>query len=241
MLRTRIHKLSNIAAIYSKAAGGGGGASVNAIFGSDNGGIVTAPWTSSSFTFTTGLAVVGIVSGRSGGFTAITTVTIKGVSATQVGITKGGTGEFDCTLWQASVTSGSGTVVIDTGTGNLSTTCLCGWMLTGLGSTTATATLSTDNATSSHADPQALGTLVVNSGGVGVTFIGADFKDGTQNPTTWVNATADAITNDGTGINVAIAGAHVSGAGSYAITASAKAGATGGDWNFNAMQGAAWA
>jgi hypothetical protein len=218
-------------------ASAGGGAAVLAVGGTNSGGITAAPWTAGTFSFSPGLAVVGLVTGRSGGFANISGVTISGIAASSIG---GGTAtnEFTVSLWQAAVSS-AGTVVVTSTGASISNTCICAWSLTGLGSNTATQLISADNYTSPHNDPQSLGALTVNTGGVGVVFIGADFKSSAVNPTIWANATRDSTTENSDG-NFSIAGAHVTGASTAVITATATSTGSA-DWNFNGMQAASWA
>lgn len=225
--------------------GGFGGsaasAAVTALFATNNGSSTTAPYTTGSFTFSSGEAVVGIVTAIGGGFVDVTAVTIKGVSATKIGAGVSSTGNGAVSLWHATVTAGSGTVVISNGLGLISVTCVNGWMITGNASGTPTASVTTDNFAAQHTDPQSLSSsLVVSSGGVGVVMIGSVFRSAAETiPPSWTNATRDSTTesNNANGNSYTIAGAHESAAGTYAVSVS---GATGSGWEFNGMIGAAW-
>lgn len=221
--------------------GGGGGATVTALFGTNNGAGFTAPYNAGSFSFSNGEAVVGIITSIGGGFPDITGVTIKGVAATKIGTGVSNAGNAAVSLWHATVTAGSGSVIIANGQGTISQTCVNGWMITGIVSGTPTASVTTDNFAGSHADPQSLGSnLVVSSGGVGVVIIAASFRTAAETiPPSWTNATRDstAESNNTNGNGYTIAGAHESSAGSYAVSVS---GASGSGWEFNGMIGAAW-
>ncbi len=175
-----------------------------------------------------------MVTSRGGGFPDINTLSISGVSATKIG-SGGPSGEFTVSLWQAAVSS-AGTVVVTSTGASIGNTCIGVWSLTGLSTTTATQVISADNYTSQHNDPQSLGSLTVNTNGVGVVFIGGNFQSSTNLPTSWTNATRDSTTELWDG-NFCIAGAHVTGASTLAISATAASG----NWDFNGMEGASWA
>lgn len=211
------------------------GLSITALFGEVSGGIESAPWSTSSISFTTGLAVVFFEVGRGGGFPDVNAVTIKGVTATKLGETTE-TGSFSIHMWAAAVTAGSGTVDIDTGVGSVSNIAICGWMVAGYSSATPTTVVVTDNHTSYYSDPQLLGNITVPSGGVAAVGLGGPFKSTARFPASWSNAIRDAVTEVSDGDHTCC-GAHISGAGTVNPTVS---GAGGNQLDYNGMIGAAW-
>ena len=140
-------------------------------------------------TLATGLIVLGVTDDQFKSY-ATATATINGNAATQIqGVTGAG-------LFSANNTGTSGSVVITETAGNFDAMCISVGVLTNLNSSTATASTSSTYADTQN-QPYALGsTLTVNSGGIGVVFMGVDTGGQTAAslPLSWTGATRDAVT-----------------------------------------------
>jgi len=240
MLHQRLHKISSIASVYGKAASGGG-ASIATLFSAGNSTTISGTWTAASgLTFSNGVACVALVQQTGGSDLVANAVVINGVVATQLGGTTGDAADF-MTLWYAPVSSGTGSITVANVSGGFQTIAGCGWMITGVGSTTPTTSQLQDNFTTNHPDPQGpLSSFVVNSGGVACFAIGSTFKTTTAVfPLSWSQATRDASTEvlASNGNGAVIGGAHISAGGTY--SGIQVSGAT--NMQFSGLVGAAWA
>ncbi len=215
----------------------GSGASIAPLFGQASTGGASPLTIGSGIVFSTGVVGVGIAQDRGGGAVgAPTAVTINGVAATQIGTTVSDGTQNGVSCWYAPVTAGTGNVTI-TNVGGFGETAANGWMITGNLSNIPTANSSFNGFSPTQADPQGPMSLTVASGGVAMAVVGSNFKPVTVNPTTWVAATRDALTEaeNATGNEIAIAGAHITGAGTFGIEASGTT-----SWLYSGMCGAAW-
>ena len=216
--------------VFDPAGGGGAAATYTPIYGNAQDlAFATSTYTSPSQTWTAGQAVVFVTQAGSSG---TLTVTIKGVSATQVGsYTTGNVGS----LWQATVTAGSGTVVV-VGSGVFGGVGTAGGVVT---TTTTTPFSSSVLPMAVVSEPQAVVSTTVPANGIGVVFAGGAFGSSASLPFTWAaGGVRDSITEAaGTGggsSSSAVGGAHVA-AGATATPSVASANGT---FNFTGTTGA---
>lgn len=192
-------------------SGGGSSATYTPIYGdSQQFSFGAGPYTSPSQTWTAGVAVVSVWSDSQNTDLA---VTIKGVSATQIG-GYSGTGHR-CSAWRATVTSGSGTVVVSSA-GTFDSLATVGGVVTTATPVPAGFQIS-DMAI--VAEPQSAVTVSIPTSGVGVFFASGAFGTAATLPLTWTGATRDAVTETFTGSSATAAssasgGAHATAAGS---------------------------
>lgn len=182
------------------ASAGTSPATYTAVYGDSQAfGFGAGPYTSPSQTWGAGVAVVSVFSGNQN---TDLTVTIKSVSATQIG-GYSGTGHR-CSLWQATVTSGSGTVVVNTA-GVFDGVATAGGVVT---TTTSTPSASQLNDMAVAAEPQNVVTVTVPASGAGVFFAGGTFGSSASLPYTWTNATRDSVTESfiGAGTSSSVTG-----------------------------------
>jgi hypothetical protein len=216
-----------------RGAPGGGGASISALTAASTTGVIGCPATiASGVTFAAGVVVVGFVENIAAGPIAPTGFTINGVSATQIGSTITDPSQTAVQMWYAVVGSGSGSIVATCGASSIGQAGISAWTITGYSSSTPTANSSVNGFATQIPDPQGPMSLTVSSGGVAAVFIGSLFHDNTTNPTTWNQATRDATAESGnaSGNGVAVAGAHISSAGTFTnieATGAAGSGGTG--------------
>ena len=189
----------------------------------------SSTYTSPSQTWPAGVAVVFVVQAGSAGTLS---VTINGVSATQIGSYS--TGQVG-SLWRATVTSGSGTVVV-VGSAVFGGVATAGGVVTTSTPTPASSQVA-DMAVA--AEPQAVVSTTVPSDGVGLVFAGAAFGSAASLPLTWASGgVRDAITESagsgGGSANAVAGGAHVAAGTSATPTVSTA----NGTFNFAGSSGA---
>lgn len=226
-------------------SGGGGGPSIASLFTATSQSTCGTTCTlASSVSFSTGLAVVGIAWDQSGGGSAPTAMTINGVSATQIG-TNVSDGTTNGVAWyQASVTSGTGSITATSASGIVTLTAN-GFMITGNSSNTPISPLQTNGFAIQVPDPQTLTLLGLSAGSVAACIIGRNFP-AAQNPTSWggVARLAAAEGTNAGGNGTIIAGGTGSGlSGTVVVTATGPAGAgciSGACWLYSGMLCAAW-
>jgi hypothetical protein len=227
-------------AIHLKASWAGvSGASYSAVFGdAQNLGFGAGPYTTPSYTWTAGTAVVFLFSETPD---TDFVVTIKGVTATRIGAysSTGNKGS----LWRADIlTAGSGVVQVSSATGSIAAIAAAGGVVT-----TATSAPSSSQCIdmASASEPQGVVTATVPSGGVAAVFAASLFGSAGTAPASWTGATRDIVTEafvvSGSGSNGAfICGATVSAAGSATPTVSTANGTFSFEGVNGAMAIAAW-
>lgn len=201
------------AGFCSPTAVGGGvsPASYTAVYGNSQAfAFGPGPYTSPSQTWTAGVAVVSVWSSAQN---IDLSVTIKGVSASQIG-GYSGTGHR-CSAWRATITSGSGTVVVSSVGNVFDSVGTVGGVVT---TTTPTPSGFQISDMAVAAEPQTVVTVTVPSSGVGVFAAAAEFGSSASLPLTWTVVTRDSITESfigtGTASSDVAGGSHTATPGS---------------------------
>lgn len=185
-------------------------------------GFGASSYTSPSQTWVAGEAVVCVIQAGSSG--TLSSFTIKGVTATQIGgYTTGNVGS----LWQATVTAGSGTVSFN-GSASFGGIGTAGGVVT---TTTTTPSAPQLNAMGVVAEPQPLGaSITVPANGAAFACGGGAFGSAAALPLTWASggirdSGTEAAGSGGGSANAVIGAAHIA-AGSTATPTLASSNGT---------------
>lgn len=187
--------------------------------GGFDGGFATSTWTITGATL--GFGTIYLFVFVEGGNGRTLTVTIDGVSATQVDTAQSNSGNSTLTIYKATCANATGNIVISDAFG-FGTVCANWGLGTGEGAPVATYAIGGNGTTQGPVT----GTILSN--GVGALCIASTFGNG-GNPSTWSGATRIAATEGGvgTGNQSGCAGATVTSAGAVSATVTGGSG-----WNF---------
>lgn len=208
--------------LFQQTSGGSGPVIAVALAGTVPVGGASPLIVATGVTFPTGEAVCAAAQDRGGGADpSITGLSIDGTPLTlsASGIQTDGT-NINVGMWFGTITSGTHTITAIS-TGNFSLVAVTCWSITGLTSSTPTASVALNGTVSIISDPQGpLPSLTVPSAGVSVVVAGGDFKSATVLPLVWTPSPAvvrDATTEviDTSGNSIMIGGAHITTAGTY--------------------------